>query len=140
MARLSGAPVLMMFACRSEDYRHQVVEISPPLSMEGEPEAAFRRCVAAMEAAIRTNPALWHFWNATDVLTNIGLIPAESSSAENVAVALRANRTLHGFSWPPLPQLRRSHAWGRGRARPARPRGTFPRRLRWPGYSPPRAT
>jgi KDO2-lipid IV(A) lauroyltransferase len=86
LARLSGAPILMMFAYRSEDYRHQVVEISPPLSVEGEPEVAFLRCVAAMEAAIRMSPALWHFWNATDVLTNIGLIPA-ASSAENVGVA-----------------------------------------------------
>lgn len=87
LARQSGAPILMMFAYRSEDYRHQVVEISPPLSMEGEPETAFLRCAAAMEAAITTNPALWHFWGETDYgLAELGLIPAASSPGD-VAVA-----------------------------------------------------
>jgi Kdo2-lipid IVA lauroyltransferase/acyltransferase len=80
LARRTGAPILMMFAYRSEDYRHQVVEISPPLSMEGDPETAFRRCAAAMEAAIKTNPALWHFWGETDRgLIELGVIPAASS-------------------------------------------------------------
>src|ERR1700722_2884950 len=66
LGRSSGAPVLMMFAHRSEDYRHQVVEISAPVSMEGGPKEAFRRCAAAMDAAITTKPALWHFWGETD--------------------------------------------------------------------------
>ena len=76
LARSSGAPVLMVSAYRSADYRHQVVEISPPLSLEGEVEEAFARCAAAMDATIRTNPALWTTWDEDGGLANIGLAPA----------------------------------------------------------------
>ena len=87
LARQSGAPILMMFTYRSEDYRHQVVEISPPLPVDGEPDMAFRRCAAAMEAAIRTKPSLWHFFGETDAgLSQLGLIPAAPSPG-NVPVA-----------------------------------------------------
>ena len=79
LARSSGAPVLMVSVHRSADYRHQVVEISPPLSLEGEPQEAFARCAAAMEAAIRTNPAQWNNWDEADALSNLGLIPRASS-------------------------------------------------------------
>jgi Kdo2-lipid IVA lauroyltransferase/acyltransferase len=75
-ARLTGAPVLMVFMHRSADYRHQVLEISPPVPMEGETVTAFGRCVAAMDAAIRTNPAHWVFWANTDDLASLGLLPA----------------------------------------------------------------
>jgi KDO2-lipid IV(A) lauroyltransferase len=77
LARSSGAPVLMVSTYRLPDYRHQVVEISPPLSMEGEVEEAFARCAAAMDAAVRSNPALWSTWN--DDLADIGLAPRASS-------------------------------------------------------------
>jgi KDO2-lipid IV(A) lauroyltransferase len=79
LARSSGAPVLMMSVVRSPDYRHQVVEISPPLSLEGEPQEALARCAAAMEATIRSNPALWLHWSETDFLADLGLIPRASS-------------------------------------------------------------
>jgi lauroyl/myristoyl acyltransferase len=72
LARSSGAPVLMVSVYRSPDYRHQVVEISPPLSLEGELEEAFARCAAAMEATIRTNPALWLHWSDPEALTSLG--------------------------------------------------------------------
>jgi lauroyl/myristoyl acyltransferase len=62
LAQLTGAPVLMAFVHRSADYRHQVLEISPPVPMEGETATAFGRCVAAMEAAIRASPAHWGYW------------------------------------------------------------------------------
>ena len=73
LARSSGAPVLMVSVKRSADYRHQVVEISPPLSMEGEPQEAFARCAAAMDATIRSNPALWTHWLDPKGLTRLGL-------------------------------------------------------------------
>ena len=56
LARLTGAPVLMAFVYRSADYRHQVLEISPPVPMQGEMATAFGRCVAAIDAAIRRTP------------------------------------------------------------------------------------
>jgi KDO2-lipid IV(A) lauroyltransferase len=79
LAWSSGAPVLMMSAYRSADYRHQVVEISPPLSMEGELPEALARVTAAMEATIRTNPALWNDWSDPGALASLGLIPAATS-------------------------------------------------------------
>jgi len=86
LARSSGAPVLMVSVYRLADYRHQVVEISPPISLEGEPEEAFARCAAAMEATIRTNPALWLHWNEDGGLANLGLA-ARASSPRSTAVA-----------------------------------------------------
>jgi lauroyl/myristoyl acyltransferase len=74
LARLTGAPVLMACAHRSADYRHQVLEISPPVPMEGETAAAFARCVAAMDAAIRAHLAEWDFWFEPDDLARLGLL------------------------------------------------------------------
>ena len=76
LARLTGAPVLMASVHRSADYRHQVLEISPPVPVQGETATAFGRCVAAMDAAIRTSPAHWFFWFKTDDLASLGLVPA----------------------------------------------------------------
>jgi lauroyl/myristoyl acyltransferase len=76
LARLTGAPVLMAFVYRSADYRHQVLEISPPVPVHGETATVFGRCVAAMETAIRTSPAHWFFWFKEDDLASLGLLPA----------------------------------------------------------------
>jgi Kdo2-lipid IVA lauroyltransferase/acyltransferase len=86
LARSAGAPVLMVSVTRLADYRHQVVEISPPLSLDGEPQEALARCAAAMEATIRANPAQWNNWEEADALTNLGLIP-RASSRRSAAVA-----------------------------------------------------
>ena len=85
LARSSGAPILMVSTIRSADYRHQVVEISPPLSLEGEPQEAFARCAAAMEATIRANPAQYTNFEEAGALANLGLAPA--SSPQGAAVA-----------------------------------------------------
>jgi lauroyl/myristoyl acyltransferase len=74
LAQLTGAPVLMVFAHRSADYRHQVLEISPPVSMEGDTATAFGRCVAAMDAAITAHPAEWDFWFEPGDLASLGLL------------------------------------------------------------------
>jgi KDO2-lipid IV(A) lauroyltransferase len=76
LAQLTGAPVLMAFVHRSADYRHQVLEISPPVPMQGDTATAFGHCVAAIDAAIRTNPARWNFWFEPDNLVRLGLLPA----------------------------------------------------------------
>jgi len=78
LARLTGAPVLMMFIYRSPDRRHQFLEISPPVSTEGEVVKAFGRCVAAMDAAVRRSPAEWFYWANTEDLSSLGLLPAAS--------------------------------------------------------------
>jgi KDO2-lipid IV(A) lauroyltransferase len=74
LARLTGAPVLMASVHRSADYRHQVLEISPPVPTEGGTAAAFGRCVAAVDAAIRAHLADWDFWFESNDLARLGLL------------------------------------------------------------------
>jgi KDO2-lipid IV(A) lauroyltransferase len=76
LARLTGAPVLMAFMYRSADYRHQVLEISPPVPMQGDTATVFGHCAAAIDVAIRTSPAHWNFWDETDDLVGLGLLRA----------------------------------------------------------------
>jgi len=64
-----------VFIHRSADYRHQTLEISPPVSMQGDTVTAFERVVVAIDAAIQRNPASWNLWFETDVLARLGLVP-----------------------------------------------------------------
>lgn len=73
VAQLTGAPVLMAFLHRSADFRHQVLEISAPVPVDGDATAAFGRCAAAVSAAIRRNPAHWAYWPSTSDLADLGL-------------------------------------------------------------------
>jgi KDO2-lipid IV(A) lauroyltransferase len=77
LAKSMGAPVLMMFMHRSEDWRHQILEISPPISLESDDVTAFKRCLAIVEAAIRQYPAHWLFWSFRELVT-LGLLPEEA--------------------------------------------------------------
>jgi hypothetical protein len=72
----------MIFAHRTDDYRHQILEISPPVPMEGETAVAFGHCVAAMDAAIRQYPAEWDFWFELTDLVGLGLIPDNANQAD----------------------------------------------------------
>jgi lauroyl/myristoyl acyltransferase len=74
LARLTGAPVLMVSVHRLADYRHQVLEISAPVPMDGEAAAAFERCTAALDAIIRAHPAEWDLWFESDDLARLGLL------------------------------------------------------------------
>jgi KDO2-lipid IV(A) lauroyltransferase len=76
IARLTGAPVLMTFMHRSEDWRHQILEISPPMPLEGDTITAFKRCLGVVEEAVRQNPAHWHYCGKL-VLIELGLLPEE---------------------------------------------------------------
>jgi len=95
LAQLTGAPVLTGFLYRSADYRHQVLEISPPVPVGGEAAPAFGRCAAAVSTAIRRSPAHWVYWASRADLANLGLVasaqdgsPAEGSSPASDAVPL----------------------------------------------------
>ena len=80
IAQLMGAPVLMTFMRRSADWRHQILEISPPMPLDGDAVNAFGRCLAVVEAAIRQNPAHWAYWNFRDLVT-LGLLPEEAMNS-----------------------------------------------------------
>jgi lauroyl/myristoyl acyltransferase len=77
IAHRTHTPILMMFLYRSADWRHQVLEISPPISMDGGVEATFGRCVAAVEEAILRKPAHWHYWSDAGKLVELGLLPLQ---------------------------------------------------------------
>lgn len=76
LAQLTGAPLLMGFMYRAADYRHQVLEISAPVPMEGDTATAFARCAAEVGAAIQRQPAHWTYWPSTGDLARLGLIPS----------------------------------------------------------------
>lgn len=67
IAKFTGAPILMNFARRSPDWRHQVIEISPPIMMDGDTRTIFARCVTAVDAAIRRDPSHWRPWGRADL-------------------------------------------------------------------------
>ena len=77
LAQVTGAPVLIGLVYRSPDYRHQVLEISAPLSMDGDKAAAFMRCTAEVSAAIARSPAHWRYWASTTDLASLGLVSTE---------------------------------------------------------------
>jgi KDO2-lipid IV(A) lauroyltransferase len=81
IAQATRAPVLMCFAYRRPDYRHQVLEISPPIPMEGDTATAFGRLAAAMSTAIAGNPAYWRYWASPADLATLGLLPARPGKA-----------------------------------------------------------
>src|SRR5580693_9216787 len=101
LAQVTGTPLLMGVAHRSADYRHQVLEISAPVPVDGDIKTVFERCAAEVSAAIRRSPAHWEFWPETGILADLGLIPppqdgspAAVAAATSVSVPSRPRRTL----------------------------------------------
>ena len=76
LAQLTHAPVLMVSQHRTRDWRHQILEISPPLSMEGDTLTVFKGGLAVVEKAIRQQPAHWIYWELS-VLIQFGLLPQD---------------------------------------------------------------
>jgi len=105
IAQVTGAPLLMCFAYRAADYRHQVLEISAPVPAGAEDTAtAFGRCAAEVSAAIRRNPAHWEFWGKTDALAGLGLIPPQPDESPAAGPALPPpGRFLHDGSADTVP-------------------------------------
>jgi KDO2-lipid IV(A) lauroyltransferase len=104
LAQVTGAPLLMGFVYRAADYRHQVLEISAPVPVEGKTAAAFERCAAEMSAAISRSPAHWEFWAKTDDLAVLGLIPPQGdSSSAGGPVLLSDGRFQHDGSTDSVP-------------------------------------
>ena len=101
LAQVTGTPLLMGVAHRAADYRHQVLEISAPVPVDGDIKTVFERCAAEVSAAIRRSPAQWEFWPETGILADLGLIPppqdgspAAVAAATSVSVPSRPRRTL----------------------------------------------
>lgn len=83
IAQLTGSPVLMTFMRRSVDWQHQILEVSPPMPLNGDTVTAFRRCLAEGEAAIRQDPASWIYWHSPHDLVRLELLPEETIMAHD---------------------------------------------------------
>jgi len=74
IAQLTGAKVLVILLRRSHDWRHQVLEIFPPIPVQGDALEAFRKCLAILENAIYQNPSHWIKWNYT-AMSQLRMMP-----------------------------------------------------------------
>ena len=92
LAQATGAPLLMGFMYRTADYRHQVLEISAPVPVEGDTATAFARCAAEVSAAIRRSPAHWTYWASSADLARVRLIRPKPDGSPAVEPALLADR------------------------------------------------
>jgi len=75
VAKITGSPVLALVVYRLRDWRHQVVEITPPVPLEGDTEAVFKRFMKILEAPVRQNVAYWDWLANTQNLVELGLLP-----------------------------------------------------------------
>jgi hypothetical protein len=99
LAQVTGAPLLMGIAHRAAGYRHQVLEISAPVPVDGDIKTVFERCAAEVSAAIRRRPASWVFWPGTGDLVAMGLIPPpQEGSPAAGAVPQPPGKLLHDGS------------------------------------------
>jgi KDO2-lipid IV(A) lauroyltransferase len=95
LAQVTGTPLLMVIAHRSADYRHQVLEISAPVQVDGDIKTVFERCAAEVSTAILRSPANWEFWPETGILAGLGLIPPRGGSPAAAPVPQPPGRVLH---------------------------------------------
>ncbi len=77
VAQLTGAPVLVMVVRRLPDWRNQVMEISPPLSLAGDEITVFKRLIQQLEIPVRQNPAYWDWLGSNQNLIALGFFSAQ---------------------------------------------------------------
>ena len=95
LAQATGAPLLMAFLYRAADYRHQVLEISAPVPVDGGTAAAFGRCAARVSAAIQRSPAHWVYWASPGDLADLGLIPRQRDTSPVPGPVLLPDGGIH---------------------------------------------
>ena len=74
VAQLSGAQLLVMDVRRSKDWRHQVLEISPPIPLDRDIVKTVKHCMAMLESPILHNLAHWDYWANARNLADLGLL------------------------------------------------------------------
>jgi len=79
VAQITKAPLLIMLMRRSNDLRHQILEISPPIHIDEDTIGTYQRCLTVVGAAIRRYPAQWALWDSPD-LVRMGLVPQPKSA------------------------------------------------------------
>ena len=74
VAQLTGSQLLVLVVRRLKNWRHQVLEISPPISLDNDVATTFKHCVAMLEEPIHQNLAHWDYWANTKDLIDLGLL------------------------------------------------------------------
>lgn len=77
VARLTGSPLLLLVMRRQADWRHQVLEISPPIAQDEDIATTFRHCIKMLEMSVRQNPAYWDWLVNVQDLLEPGLLEAQ---------------------------------------------------------------
>lgn len=78
VAQITGAQLLLMTVRRSKDWRHQVLEITPPpVPLDGDTATTVKGLMAKLESSIRQNLAHWDYWENTQNLVDLGLLPEQ---------------------------------------------------------------
>ncbi|HLH60456.1 MAG TPA: hypothetical protein VKV20_02135 [Ktedonobacteraceae bacterium] len=80
VAQLTGAPVLVMIVRRLPDWWHQIVEISPPLSLDSDEVTVFNRLIRQLEVPVHQNPAYWDWLGSNQNLIDLGFFSAQSEA------------------------------------------------------------
>ncbi len=78
IAQLAGSPVLALVMHRQADWRHQVLEISPPLQLSGDTVQDFQQCIKMLEAPIYQKPSYWDWLVNIQSLTDLGLLSGQA--------------------------------------------------------------
>lgn len=74
IAQRTGSPILVALMRRSEDWRHQVFEISPPIPAGSDTAATMDRCVSYIADAVHDRPEQWFNWPLTEDLTIMNIV------------------------------------------------------------------
>jgi len=82
IASLTGSPIVPAVLLRSSDCRHQVLQVLPPIFLQGDPRSAFIRCLAVIEDTIGRFPAQWSLLGRQP-LQELGLVPATGHALED---------------------------------------------------------
>lgn len=82
VARLAGAPLLLLVVHRVADWRHQVLEISPPVAQDEDTATTFRHCIKMLEAPVRQHLADWDWWIDIQGLLEPALPSAQEQQEE----------------------------------------------------------
>lgn len=68
LARTAGSQLFVALAHMTKDWRHKVLEVSPPVSTEGTTEEVYQRCISILEREIRRYPSHWAFFSTPGVV------------------------------------------------------------------------
>ncbi len=97
VAQKTKSPVFVALLHRAPDWQHQVLEISAPIPVEADSALTFQRCLSVIEAAVRRQPGQWLYWDRTDDLVELGLLP--EAALDPRATSASATRPVNNAHW-----------------------------------------